>query len=289
MDSWVRFSEFDATNERKVTKVKDFLDRNDLVLSDDVELYVTASEEGEMVACGGISGKILKCVAVTPRLRGQRFVLKVIDALLDAAKHRGQEELFLFSAPKNQSYFETHGFKLIEKSGDEVILMENSDNLSKYQKQLFSMRKEGEVIASMIVCDSLVIENGIEQIEHASRECDWLHVFIVCNDGIYDKKSFERLSLSLKHLPNVTLHENSDYLISKATFPTYFIKDESHISALHAELDLKIFKNHIAPVLGITHRFVTGDGKSNKIYFDTMKKIFSDNSQNSSIKVIELS
>lgn len=286
MDSWVRFSEFDATNERKVTKVKDFLDRNDLVLSDDVELYVTASEEGEMVACGGISGKILKCVAVTPRLRGQRFVLRVIDALLEAAHKRGQKELFLFSAPKNQSYFESHGFNLIEKSGDEVILMENSDNLSKYQKKLSTLRKEGDTIGSIVVCDSQIEEKNIKQIEHAARECDWLHVFIVCNDGAYSKNSFEKLVAMLEHLSNVVVHENSDYLISKATFPTYFIKDESHISELHAELDLKIFKRHIAPVLGITHRFVCGGDNGNQIYIDMMKKIFAQNDENSAIKVV---
>ena len=288
MDRWVRFSEFDATNERKVTKVKDFLDRNDLILSDDVELYVTASEEGEMVACGGISGKILKCVAVTPRLRGQRFVLKVIDALLEAARHRGQEELFLFSAPKNQAYFESHGFKLIETSGNEVILMENSNNLEKYKQSLASMHKEGEKIGSMVVCDSSITDEDIKRIELASMECDWLHVFIVCHDGNYSKESYDKLAQFLEYLANVTLHENSDYLISKATFPTYFIKDETHISALHAELDLKIFKNHIAPVLGITHRFINKNGQNGQVYCETMQNLFANQDLTPAIKVLEL-
>jgi [citrate (pro-3S)-lyase] ligase len=285
MNQWIRFSEFDATNERKVARVKDFLDRNDLILSDDVELYVTASEEGEIVACGGISGKILKCVAVTPRLRGQRFVLKVIDALLEAAKKRGQEELFLFSSPKNQSYFEEHGFKLIERSGDEVILMENSDNLEKYQESLKKYKKEGSKIASMVVCDSLVDEKDIKEIESISNQSDWLHLFIVCNNGVYEKADFEKLSQKLEYLKNVTVHENSDYLISKATFPTYFIKDKAHLSALHAELDLKIFKNHIAPILGITHRYVGSKNSLNTIYLQTMKRIFAQSDKSPSIEV----
>jgi [citrate (pro-3S)-lyase] ligase len=285
MDQWVRFSEFDATNERKVTKVKDFLDRNDLALSDDVELYVTASEEGEMVACGGISGKILKCVAVTPRLRGQRFVLKVINALLDAARRRGQDELFLFSAPKNQTYFESHGFKLIETSGNEVILMENNDNLAKYKSSLGGLKKEGESIGSIVICDSLISLEDIKRIELAAKRCDWLHVFIVCHDGNYTKKSYEKLSNDLSYIPNITVHENSDYLISKATFPTYFIKDQAHISALHAELDVKIFKHHIAPVLGITQRFIS---KDSEIYDTTMQKIFANNEPTPPIKIIPL-
>ena len=273
MGQWVRFSEFDATNERRVAKVKDFLDKNELELSDDVELFVTASEEGEMVACGGISGKILKCVAVTPRLRGQRFVLKVIDELLAAAKRRGQEELFLFSAPKNQEYFESHGFSLIERSGNEVILMENSGNLARYKESLRQKRVEGSMIGSVVICDSPLQEKEMALICHASKQCDWLHVFVVCEDGTHSTKRTQKLREALGGFANVTVHDNSEYLISKATFPTYFIKDQAHINALHAELDLNIFKRHIAPELGISHRFIGCESDVNEAYNTLMETL----------------
>ncbi|MBE0496565.1 MAG: [citrate (pro-3S)-lyase] ligase [Campylobacterales bacterium] len=289
MGQWVRFSEFDATNERRVAKVKDFLDKNELALSDDVELFVTASEEGEMVACGGISGKILKCVAVTPRLRGQRFVLKVIDELLAAAKKRGQEELFLFSAPKNKEYFESHGFKLIESSGNEVLLMENSDNLTHYKASLRQKRVEGNVIGSAVLCDSPLQEKEMALIRQASKQCDWLHIFIVCEDGSHSSERTEVLTQNLAGFSNITVHENSEYLISKATFPTYFIKDQDHISALHAELDVKIFKRHIAPTLGITHRFIGCESDVNEAYNTLMKRILPQSWEDApSVEVVQL-
>lgn len=273
MGQWVRFSEFDVTNERRVQKVKDFLDKNALELSDDVELFVTASEEGEMVACGGISGKILKCVAVTPRLRGQRFVLKVIDELLEAAKRRGQKELFLFSAPKNQAYFESHGFRLIESSGDEVILMENSDNLAQFKEGLRQKRVDGKNIGSVVLCDSPLQERETALINQALEQCDWLHVFVVCQEGTHSPARTEALRQSLASFSRISVHENSEYLISKATFPTYFIKDQDHINALHGELDLKIFKRHIAPALGITHRFIGCESDVNEAYNALMKEL----------------
>ncbi|MBF4328059.1 [citrate (pro-3S)-lyase] ligase, partial [Vibrio anguillarum] len=58
------------------------------------------------------------------------------------------------------------------------------------------------------------------------------------------------------HLLNLTIHSGSDYIISRATFPSYFIKDQQVVNQSHTALDLSIFRHSIAPALGITHRFV---------------------------------
>ena len=60
----------------------------------------------------------------------------------------------------------------------------------------------------------------------------------------------------LKHLPRTTVHPGSIYMISKATFPSYFLKDRGIVDQCHTALDLIIFREHVAPALGITHRFV---------------------------------
>lgn len=288
MNEWYRFREFEATNERQVDRVKDFLDRNELVLSDDVELFVTASDDGEIVACGGISGKILKCVAVTPRLRGKRFVLKVIDELLEVAKRRGQEELFLFSTPKNQEYFEAKGFSLIEKSKDEAILMENSNNLQKYKESLMRYKKPGDNIGSIVYCDLNIEKFDKNWVYKAKERCDFLHIFLVNSNDKNNQEKCQYIRDVLKSYDEIKIHGNSEYLISKATFPTYFIKDKEHIQALHAELDLKIFKTHIAPALNITHRFIDRNGDIGEIYSNEMERIFSESLTTPPIKVVKI-
>lgn len=50
--------------------------------------------------------------------------------------------------------------------------------------------------------------------------------------------------------------EGSDYQISAATFPTYFLKDLSDASETQMRLDLDLFARHIAPALNATVRFV---------------------------------
>ena len=53
---------------------------------------------------------------------------------------------------------------------------------------------------------------------------------------------------------NVRVVEGSDYSISAATFPTYFLKDITDASETQMRLDLDLFCKHIAPALGATVR-----------------------------------
>ena len=54
----------------------------------------------------------------------------------------------------------------------------------------------------------------------------------------------------------MVLHHTSDYLISSAVFPTYFIKEKTRAEQANCELDLRIFCEYFAKELGITRRFV---------------------------------
>lgn len=57
-------------------------------------------------------------------------------------------------------------------------------------------------------------------------------------------------------IPNVTVLPTGPYLISSATFPTYFLKDKDHLPQIQCQLDIAIFTGYFAPRLGITTRFV---------------------------------
>lgn len=57
-------------------------------------------------------------------------------------------------------------------------------------------------------------------------------------------------------IKKLTVHRGSEYIISRATFPCYFIKEQGVLNHCHTEIDLKIFRQYLAPALGVTHRFV---------------------------------
>ena len=58
------FSEIPATSSVRKQKIKAFLDSVSLEMSDDVEIFVVAKEDETIVACGGLSGRVLKNIAL---------------------------------------------------------------------------------------------------------------------------------------------------------------------------------------------------------------------------------
>ena len=56
-------------------------------------------------------------------------------------------------------------------------------------------------------------------------------------------------------LPNVIVRDGGDSMISSSTFPSYFLKEYSSATRVHANLDVDIFGKFIAPALGISVRF----------------------------------
>lgn len=94
-------------------------------------------------------------------------------------------------------------------------------------------------------------------LEQAAAACDTLHIFIVSEDvSLIPFAVRERLvKEGTAHLPSVIYHRTGNYMISNATFPSYFLKDKDTVITAHAKLDVAIF-TRIAKSLGITMRFV---------------------------------
>jgi len=62
--------------------------------------------------------------------------------------------------------------------------------------------------------------------------------------------------LGTAHLSNVTVNPSGPYLISSATFPTYFLKDRDQAPQIQCQLDIEIFCQHYVPHFGITCRYL---------------------------------
>lgn len=140
-----------------------------------------------------------------------------------------------------------------------MVLMENSaTRLKRYAESLKKFRHPGNKIGC-IVMNANPFTNGHRYlIQQAAAQCDWLHLFLVKEDS--SRFPYEdRLDLVLKgtaDIPRLAVHRGSEYIISRATFPCYFIKEQSVINHCYTEIDLKIFRQYLAPALGVTHRFV---------------------------------
>lgn len=95
-------------------------------------------------------------------------------------------------------------------------------------------------------------------IEQAAKQVERLFVMIVREDcslfAYAERKAM--VEQGVAHLKNVTVIDGSEYAISQATFPTYFLKRLDDAADTQMLLDLDLFRRHIAPALGATVRFV---------------------------------
>ena len=94
-------------------------------------------------------------------------------------------------------------------------------------------------------------------VEKACAENDLVHLFMVSEDAsLVPFEVRKRLIMEgTAHLPNIIYHDSGPYVISSATFPSYFQKDETAVIESHAYLDLQVFAK-IASATGINVRYV---------------------------------
>ncbi|MEM0652412.1 [citrate (pro-3S)-lyase] ligase [Klebsiella huaxiensis] len=270
-----------------------FLHQHQLSLEADCEIVIVAEHQRRIVCCGAIAGCVLKCIAVDPSLQGEGLSLKLLTELMTQAYELGRSELFLFTKPYSAALFSCAGFWPIARAGDQAVLMENSrERLARYCRQLTMYRQPGEKIGAIVMNANPFTLGHRWLVEQAARQCDWLHLFVVKEDASFFSYQ-DRVALieqGIAGIENVTLHPGSAYVISRATFPGYFLKDKGVVDDCHCQIDLQLFREHLAPALGITHRFVGSEPLCGltRNYNLRMRQLLEAPGETPAIKVVEL-
>lgn len=213
------------------------------------------SDEGEILGNGCLCGNVLKYIAIDPRLRGEGAALTLVSALVEEAFRRGITKLFLFTKAENEMLFRGAGFYTLAATRHACFMENTRNGLSRWLDTV--PRFEGVVGAAVMNCNPFT-KGHRYLIETAAKTVDRLYVFVVSEDRsrFSFRDRFEMVKLGTGDLENVAVLPSGEYMISQATFPTYFLKDGANAEAVFAELDLTLFASRIAPALGITKRFV---------------------------------
>ncbi len=238
--------------------VEKFLQRENLRYERDIEYTVGVFQADTLVATGSIAGRVIKGVAVKRGVRGENLTAKIVSYLKLNAYHNGVNSLFVFTTPENRSIFASLGFSLVVETNEAVLFEDNKHSFRRYCAQLEAIRREDGTTAALVMNCNPFTNGHRYLVESAAAQSDNVVIFVVQEDrSVF---SFDdRLHLvteGTKDLPNVTVVPGGDYIISNATFPTYFIKDTQRIDATYAELDVTLFGRSIAPAIGATCRFV---------------------------------
>ena len=235
-------------------KVEDFLGRNGLRL-EEVDLYLgVLTDDGDLLAGGGLCRDIIKCIAVSEAARSAGLSVPLISRLISEAAQRGFTNVKVFTKPENRSVFESLGFKVLAQA-PKAILLENGRGLEEYCRYLRSHPAEGVVVMNANPF-TLGHKYLLVQAAAALPESGRITVIPVKEDRSRFPYVARKEMIRAGGEGLVDVVEGSDYQISSTTFPTYFLKNLSEAAETQMWLDIDLFGRHIAPALGAKVRFV---------------------------------
>lgn len=215
-------------------------------------------DEDNIIATGSCFGNTLRCLAVSDEHQGEGLLNKIMSHLMEVQMLRGNHHVFLYTKVKSAKFMESLGFYEISRVGNDLVFMENRrDGFHNFCKQLRETYRDGEKIAGIVMNANPFTLGHLHLVERAAGENDVVHLFVLSeNAGPIPFAVRKRLvRAGVAHLSNVICHDSGPYMISSATFPSYFLKDQDSVIRVQAELDIQIFCS-IAAVLGISCRYV---------------------------------
>lgn len=268
--------ELHPTIPRQRRQIEMFLQTNGLRY-DDVDYYAAIVDESsdEMIAGGGLKGSVIKCVAVADGHKGEAVANVIVSHLIAKANAEGCQCVKLYTKPDNRQLFESLSFRLIAESPNAILMETGVGGIEKYSEELRVKSEELRVKSEELKNDESVVSNVRKPIgvivmnanpftlghrflvEQSSELVERLYVVVVredCSMFSYNERK-AMVSQGVRDIGNVVVVDGSDYAVSAATFPTYFLKQLSDATDTQIILDLDLYRRRIAPALGATIRF----------------------------------
>ncbi len=233
------------------------LEREGIRRDANLEYTIGLYDDGQLIATGSVFRNTLRCMAVDSRHQGEGLLNRVISRLISYQAQRGIFDLFVYTKCDTAKFFADLGFYEICRVPGQVVFMENRrGGFAGYLKSLGD-GGPGESRAAVVMNANPFTLGHRYLVERAAAENDRVHLFVVSEDVslVPFETRYRLVREGVAHLDNVTLHTTGPYMISSATFPSYFIKDSQDVIRAQARLDLQVFGG-IAAQLGIRARYV---------------------------------
>lgn len=255
--------EINLQEQKEREEVELFLRGFDLSLERDVDYTLVvrdrAVSEAPIVATCSKEKNVLKCFAVREDFQGEGITALLISALLDKLFSQGLYHSFIFTKPAQVRIFQALNFKLIQSSAA-VTLLENG--IFDIRQAIEDLREKyalgvGEKAALVMNCNPFTLGHYY-LIEKAALENREVLVFIVEEEqSLFPfRVRYELVCKGVEALSNVKVMPGGAYIISSATFPSYFLREEGERTRAYAELDASIFGRYFCQPLNITKRYV---------------------------------
>lgn len=246
------------------------------VIYEDVDASYIIRDAGEIIATVSVKKNLIKFFYIDDKYQGEGLAIELINSALEDIIAKGYRSYFVFTKAKNENIFTSLSMDLIEKTED-VVLLEGG--FFKYADWIESIKTDLDKDEyNAIVMNANPITLGHEYIvEKALKDSRDLIIFVLEEDASYfsTKDRYEIVKKHYQDNDRVHVYKSGPYIISRATFPTYFLKKDTDKLKVYTELDAKIFARRIAKDLNIKKRYFGTEpiDKVTEKYNEMMKKI----------------
>ena len=222
--------------------------------------YISAiyDDDYNVIATGSCFGNTLRCFAVDESRQGEGLTNQLVSHLMQVQMQRGNSHVFVYTKASSAPFFRDLGFYDIATVEGKLVFLENKR--SGFESYLQALKAECPPCegSAAIVMNANPFTNGhLYLAEQAAANCKALHIFVLSEDAslVPFAVRMRLVKEGTAHLKNVFVHESGPYMISNATFPSYFLKDEAEVIESHAKLDAAVFIR-ICKALDIKIRYV---------------------------------
>lgn len=241
----------------RLAELAAFLSTQGLSLDEPPEFSVLMRVRGEIAAAASLCGDVVKYFAVDFEHRGGDVSGALLTEIRKHAFQSGISRLYLVTKPENRSLFEGLLFGEVAAAKSSVLMESPPGGIDEFLSTA-RCSKAAPPVGAIVINANPFTKGHRYLIEKAAAECGFVYVFVLSED----KSAFsaaERLSMVRRgaaDLPNAAVLPTGRYLVSSATFPTYFLKDKSKAVQAFCDLDIAVFTSRFVPALGITRRYV---------------------------------
>lgn len=214
-------------------------------------------EDWNLVATGSCFRNTIRCLAVSHTRQGEGLLNQIVSHLMDVQAQRGNFRVFLYTKPASAKFFGDLGFYEIARVEGKLVFMENRrTGFSGFCKALKPGAGAGSTAALVMNANPFTLGHRY-LVEQAAAQNDTVHLFVLEEEAgpIPSAVRWKLVNAGVADLPNVHVHKSGPYMISSATFPSYFLRDGDDVIKTQAVLDAVVF-SRIAKELGITRRYV---------------------------------
>ena len=235
---------------------------------------------GDIAATGSLDRNILKCLVVCKKYQSENLLTHLVMALLDELRERSYTNSFVYTKPKNIVFFKSLGYRVVAETENLAFLEQGIPSFSDYLKLLKEHFVEGSSNSAIVMNANPFTLGHQYLVETAASQSSHLYVFVVSEDRSFFNTNdrMEMVKRGVSHLTNVTVLPTRDYMVSSATFPSYFLKEKAdlEVAKVQATLDATLFLENIVPTLQLTKRFVGQEPLSpvTSVYNDALRAAF---------------